>query len=165
MLKTINIVAFYIGLFLVAFFSGLQAQSDNILDQKKELEKIKQEMDDSQKTLDSLKGIEKSVLKEINNYDQQASANKAVLGRLNNRLRSVRKAGEDSKGKLDESRNRLQLTESRYLNNLNYYYMGGRRSEAENSDEIDAEKNSFQQIGQRRFIKVVRISCSGRAGL
>ena len=146
MLKTINIVAFYIGLFLVAFFSGLQAQSDNILDQKKELEKIKQEMDDSQKTLDSLKGIEKSVLKEINNYDQQASANKAVLGRLNNRLRSVRKAGEDSKGKLDESRNRLQLTESRYLNNLNYYYMGGRRSEAENSDEIDAEKNSFRQI-------------------
>ncbi len=146
MLRTIKIVALYIGLFLVAFFSGLQAQSDNILDQKKELEKIKQEMDDSQKTLDSLKGIEKSVLKEINNYDQQASANKAVLGRLNNRLRSVRKAGEDSKGKLDESRNRLQLTESRYLNNLNYYYMGGRRSEAENSDEIDAEKNSFQQI-------------------
>ncbi len=146
MLRTIKIVALYIGLFLVAFFSGLQAQSDNILDQKKELEKIKQEMDDSQKTLDSLKGIEKSVLKEINNYDQQASANKAVLGRLNNRLRSVRKAGEDSKGKLDESRNRLQLTESRYLNNLNYYYMGGRRSEAENSDEIDAEKNSFRQI-------------------
>ena len=131
---------------MVAFFSGLQAQSDNILDQKKELEKIKQEMDDSQKTLDSIKSIEKSVLKEINNYDQQASANKAVLGRLNNRLRSVRNAADESKGKLDESRNRLQLTESRYLNNLNYYYMGGRRSEAENSDEIDAEKNSFRQI-------------------
>jgi len=114
---------------------------------------------DSQKALDSLKSIEKSVLKEINNYEQQASANKAVLERLNNRLRSVRGAAEKSKQKLDRSRNRFQLTESRYLNNLNYYYMGGRYlnnlnyyymggrgREADDADEMDDEKNSFRRM-------------------
>jgi len=144
--KINNIAAVYVGLVMTVFCSSLLAQSDDILDQKKELEKIRRELEDSQKALDSLKSIEKSVLKEINNYEQQASANKAVLERLNNRLRSVRGAAEKSKQKLDRSRNRFQLTESRYLNNLNYYYMGGRGREADDADEMDDEKNSFRRM-------------------
>ncbi|HHI02141.1 MAG TPA: hypothetical protein ENL22_01300 [candidate division Zixibacteria bacterium] len=144
--KINNIAAVYVGLVMTVFCSSLLAQSDDILDQKKELEKIRRELEDSQKALDSLKSIEKSVLKEINNYEQQASANKAVLERLNNRLRSVRRAAEKSKQKLDRSRNRFQLTESRYLNNLNYYYMGGRGREADDADEMDDEKNSFRRM-------------------
>lgn len=144
--KTIKKAAIYTGLLLIVFLSDLPAQSDNILDQKNELEKIKQEMDDSQKALDSLRGIEKSVLKEINNYEQKSSANKAVLGRLNNRLRSVRKSANESKGKLDASQNRFELTESRYLNNLNYYYMGGREIKDDISDEMEVEKNSFRRM-------------------
>ncbi len=146
MITTIKKTAIYIGLLLVVFLSSLLAQSDNILDQKNELEKIKQDIDKSQKSLDSLRGIEKSVLKEINNYEQQTSANKAVLKRLNNRLNAVRKSTDESKGKLEESQSRFQSTESRYLNNLNYYYMGGRGSEAEDADEIEVEKNSFRRM-------------------
>ncbi|MCP4705510.1 MAG: hypothetical protein GY865_12990, partial [candidate division Zixibacteria bacterium] len=125
MSRNIIKISILAGLLLFILFLNVYAQSDNILDQKKELEKIKDDMDKSQKALDSLKGVEQSVLKAINNYDQQASANKAVLKRLNNRLNSVRKSTEDSKGKLDESQNRFQSTENRYLSNLNYYYMGG----------------------------------------
>lgn len=146
MAKAIKNIVIYTGMLLVIFLSSLSAQSDNILEQKNELEKIRQDMETSQKSLDSLRGIEKSVLKEINNYEQQNSANKAVLQRLNNRLSSVRKSADESKGKLVESQDRFQSTESRYLNNLNYYYMGGRGIQAEDADEIEIEKNSFRRM-------------------
>ncbi len=40
MITTIKKTAIYTSLLLVVFFSSLLAQSDNILDQKNELEKI-----------------------------------------------------------------------------------------------------------------------------
>lgn len=144
--KVLIYITVYAVLTISIFFVRPFAQSDNILDQKQELEKIKQEMSESQKSIDSLKNVEKSVLKEINNYDQQATANKAVLKRLNNRLSSVRKAADISKEKLNESKEQFQSTEQRYLNNLNYYYMGGRGSEADNTDEMEIEKNSFLRM-------------------
>ncbi len=137
---------YYIILLLLIFFSGGQASSDDILEQKQELERIKQDIDNSQKALDSIKNVEKSVLKEISNYDQQASANQSVLKRLNNRLGSIRKSAEISKEKLETSQESYKSAEGRYLSNLIYYYTGSSGNESAFAEEIEIEKNGFRKM-------------------
>jgi septal ring factor EnvC (AmiA/AmiB activator) len=137
---------YYIAILLMVLIAGNQGKSDDILEQKKELEKIKQDMDNSQKALDSIKNIEKSVLKEISNYDQQASANQAVLKRLNNRLSSVRKSAALSRARLESSQGSYKSSEARYLSNLTYYYAGSSINKAAFTDEIEIEKNGFRKM-------------------
>ena len=126
--------------------------ADDIIEQKKELEQIKQEMDNSQKSLDSLKGVEKSVLKEISNYDQQAAANQAVLKKLNNKLSAIRKESDRSKGIFEQSKNRFESAQSRYLNNLRYYYTGSFTAQTLETDEINSERDGFRKLTYLRAL-------------
>jgi len=119
---------------------------DDIVNQKQELERIKGQIEASQQTLDSLKNVEKRVLKEISNYEQQASANQTVLRRLNNQLGSIRKNLNNSKETLEQSQDQFENARSRYVSNLNFYYMGTRNSSNEYISEIDHEKNTFRKM-------------------
>ncbi len=131
-------------LFLTALIPQMKA--DDILDQKKELERIKNEIEQSQDALDSLQSIEKKVLKEITNYEQQASANQTVLNRLNKQLNGIRRSLDDSKDKLGESQKLYERSRSRYISNINFYYMGTRDEGMEYISEIDQEKGIFRKM-------------------
>jgi septal ring factor EnvC (AmiA/AmiB activator) len=122
------------------------ALTDDIVEQKQELEKIKQELEQCQESLDSLKSVEKSVLKEIADYEQQANANKTVLKRLNNQLYAIKKNVDKAKGNLDESQSLFKATHGRYANNLTYYYKGTRNDQPEYYDEIEHERKVFRKM-------------------
>lgn len=145
-MNSINI-KYIIGLVL---FGGLVmaavAGADDLVNQKKELEKIKEELEQCQQSLDSLRRIEGGVLKEISNYEQQASANQTTLKRLNNQLYSVRN-GLDKAGRVrDESQARYQAAIERYVSNLQYYYRGLQGNRIDLAEEIDAEKDIFRKV-------------------
>lgn len=129
-------------IFIVQFgFIPARGQSDNIVEQRQELERIKQELDASQHSLDSLRQAEKGVLKEISDYEQQASANKAVLNRLTNQLYATRKESDKSKLLMEQSQEKYTMAHERYVSNLKYYYMGSRNNAMMYADRIDEEKD------------------------
>ena len=136
-----GIVAF----FLIFGFSGV-ADGTDLDGQKQELEKIKKEMEDSKRNLDSLKNAEKKVLKDISEYEQRASMNKTVLDRLNNQLGSLRRDIDKSKNILESSEGHYSSSRNRYLSNLKYYYSGIRSGGPVLSDEINKEKNSYRKL-------------------
>jgi septal ring factor EnvC (AmiA/AmiB activator) len=123
-----------------------RSQGDNIIEQRQELEKIKKELNNSQMALDSLRQVEKNVLKEISNYEQQASANKAVLNRLTNQLYSIRKEADRSKQNLEQSQEKYSAAHDRYASNLKYYYTGSRNNKMIYADRIEEEKNIFRKM-------------------
>jgi len=143
-----------IGKYLIIAVSGIVfsfvlagvAGAVDIEDQKQELEKIRKEMEDSKRNLDSLKNAEKRVLKDISEYEQKASMNKTVLNRLNNQLRSLRKDIDKSKNILDSSEEHYSSSRNRYLSNLKYYYSGIRPDGPVLSDEISKEKDAFRKM-------------------
>ncbi|UCD95555.1 MAG: peptidoglycan DD-metalloendopeptidase family protein [Candidatus Zixiibacteriota bacterium] len=128
------------------------AKSDDILEQKKELEKIKAEIENSRTNLDSLRTIEKELLGEISDYEQRASLNKTVLERLNNQLGALRKDIGKSKDKLEQSEGRFQTSQGRYISNLTYYYSGLRAAPPEAGEEIDREKDAFRKMVYLRAV-------------
>lgn len=141
-----NICSVRCAALLVLLFSFSPAESDDIYKQQQELEKIIKEIDDSRNNLDSLRGVEKQVLKEISNYEQRASMNKTVLQRLNRQLRGLRKDMGISKRRLEESEEHFESSRRRYINNLKYYYSGTRKDIFEFGDEIQEEKDAFRKL-------------------
>ncbi len=137
---------YILGFLAVCLLLYTNVFGDDIVDQKQELERIKGQIESSQKTLDSLKGVEKKVLKEISNYEQQASANQTVLKRLNNQLSSIRRNLNNSKETLDLSQERFGNARSRYISNLNFYYMGTRNNGTAYVSEVEQEKNTFRKM-------------------
>lgn len=135
--------AFVFG--LIAFVGAGSVFSTDLQEQKQELEKIRKEMEDSQKNLDSLRNVEKKVLKDISEYEQRASMNKTVLDRLNKQLNGLRKDIESSKGTLASSEKHYTGSYGRYLTNLKYYYSGIRPEGRVLSDEIKKEKDAFKK--------------------
>jgi septal ring factor EnvC (AmiA/AmiB activator) len=138
-----RIVAFCI---VQGFVFCLSAKSDNIMEQKKELEKIKEEIEDSRANLDSLRAVEKDLLSEISDYEQRASLNKTVLRRLNNQLAALRNDIGRSKEKLDRSEERFVSSQGRYVSNLRYYYSGLRAGPPEAGEEIERERDAFRKM-------------------
>jgi septal ring factor EnvC (AmiA/AmiB activator) len=120
--------------------------ADDIRDQKKELEDIKKELEDSAKRLDSLKSIEKKILKEVSNYEQRASMNKTVLTRLNKQLSELRKDIDVSRNQIEYHESRYTSARNRFLGNLKYYYSGALPGQMEPGNEIVKEKDAFRRL-------------------
>jgi len=143
-IRLIKLIAIVAAAILLICFSA--AAGTDIQEQKQELEKIKTEIEDSKRNLDSLRNIEKQVQKDISEYEQRASMNKTVLNRLNRQLSSLGKDISSSKEKLSTSEKRYHTSRSRYLNNLKYYYAGIRPQGPVMADEIRKEKDAFKKI-------------------
>jgi len=100
------------------------ANADDILEQKKELEKIKNEIDQSKKNLDSLKQSEKNILNQLSEYEQRESMNKTVITRLNKELSSLRENIDDAAEKLNDAKESYNHNRQRYRDNIRSYYTG-----------------------------------------
>lgn len=116
------------------------AQSRDVVTQKKELEQIKQEIDGAQKNLDSLRNVEKKVLKEISDYEQKANINKTVLDRLTNQLSGLRRNIDHSKGQLETAESSYNATKGRYISNLTHYYSATRNPAVTLKGDLALEK-------------------------
>ncbi len=125
---------------------SIPVTASDIVEQKGELEKIKNEIESSSKKLDSLKGAEQKILKDVSNYEQKASMGKTVISRLNNQLSSLRKDIGESKSQLDRSTEEYNSRRNRFLNNLKYYYYGTRSGDADLNGAIKKEKDAFEKL-------------------
>jgi septal ring factor EnvC (AmiA/AmiB activator) len=128
-------------LFICAPVSG-----SDIVEQKGELEKIKNEIESSEKRLDSLKNIEQHILKDVSNYEQKASMDKTVIRRLNNQLTALRKDIGESKAQFDKSTDEYISRNDRFLNNLKHYYYATGSGNDELNGAIKREKDAFEKL-------------------
>ena len=122
------------------------SQSNDIVKQRSELEKVKKQLNECQQNLDSLMGLEKRTLKEISDYEQRASVNETVLKRLNNQLTNIRGNIKESKVKLDSSQANLNSSRARFEGNIRYYYLGTRWDVTGQEGEIQKEKDALRRI-------------------
>jgi len=139
------------GYLLIAFFSififlFISVKAGDIVEQKGELERIKNEIEGSEKRLDSLKSVEQKILKDVSNYEQKASMDKTVINRLNKQLSSLRKDINESKSELDKSTDEYNNRHNRFLNNLKFYYYGTRSNDDDINGAIKREKDAFERL-------------------
>jgi len=125
---------------------SLPGIASDIVEQKDQLGKIKKDLETSEKKLDSLKNVEKQILKDVSNYEQRASLNKTVIDRLNKQLASLRKDINNSKSQLESSENEYNSSRDRFINNLKYYYYGTRSHNIGMDDEIKREKDAYKRL-------------------
>lgn len=113
-------------LIFVSAGPGVVADDKNqFLDQKQELEKIRQEVERSQARLDSLRNAEASTHNQIAGYDEKIAANRKVIGRLSGQLNQVRDQIARTESQLDDSRSRLERAHRKYLGDIRHFYMSG----------------------------------------
>jgi len=144
----------------IFFFIVPLIYADDILDQKNDLEKIQRQIDESRRNLDSLKGKESKMLKEISDYEQRESMNKTLVNRLNKQLTTLRANISNSKNKLDKTEESYENSHKRYVSNLKYYYTGLRNVTSDIGNEINHEYDSF-----RRAVYLKSLALSDRNDL
>lgn len=123
----------------------VQSQPENLLEHKGELEKIKQEIEQSKRNIDSLQAVEKRLQKELINYEQRTSINETVLKRLTNQLKATRKSVQNAKAELEQSQSKYQATRDRYVENLAVYYKGLQESFLQQEEAIELEEDAFRR--------------------
>jgi len=137
---------------VITLISVTSAQSGDLVNQKKELEKIRRDIEKCQQNLDSLQNAEKRVLNEISDYEQRAAANETVLQRLNQQLNAIRGDIQGSRTRLEDSQARLRSSRSRYIGNLNYYYSGIRWGGITRNNEILMEREAYLRLRYLRTL-------------
>jgi len=89
----------------VVMVTMVQAEDkDDILQQRKELEKIQKEVEQGQQRLDSLKNVEVSVQKRVSEFDQKITTNQKVIGRLNREMQKIKGDITSAEERLGENR-------------------------------------------------------------
>jgi len=134
-------------LFLVGslMITNLSSAGD-LQNQKADLENIKSQMKQSRQTLDSLRNIEQGIVRQMSNFEQQASVNKTVVQRLNNQLANIRQDMDNAKSSLDNSSELYTSARQRFIGNLKYYYFGAGSNLFDVGDEMAAERDAFTRL-------------------
>lgn len=135
-----------IAILPVLFPLIVTAQTENVIEQKNELQRVKTEMEKSRRNLDSLQNAEKKIQKELNDYEQKAAVNETVLRRLNQQLGGVRSDINKTKGNLELSQNKLSSARLRYVGNLKYFYSGAKWELSGKADPVQDEKDAMHRI-------------------
>ncbi|MEW6016234.1 MAG: peptidoglycan DD-metalloendopeptidase family protein [Candidatus Zixiibacteriota bacterium] len=121
------------------------SQQENLVEHKGELEKIRQEIEQSKRNIDSLQAVEKRLQKELLNYEQRTSINETVLKRLTSQLETTRKNVRNAKTELEQSQSKYQITRSRYIENLAVYYKGMQENFLQPEGAIELEEDAFRR--------------------
>lgn len=135
----------YMLIGLVAFSAVLQAKDKSgIIEQKKELEAIHQEMEESQKRLDSLQATQKALQSKISEYDQKMASDRKVIGRLTKELDQLKRDISATDSIHNERQVFLERCQRRYLGNLRLFYMAAAEPAAfisdRPNDELDLQR-------------------------
>ncbi len=131
---------------LIAFCLAVSVRAgdkDQMLDQKKELEKIRKDVETGQRRLDSLKDLQMSIQQQISDADQKISSDKKVIGRLNYQLKQLKKDIADADQELVDRKDRLDWSQRRYLGNIRQFYFAvqQRSTPLARDPNIELERN------------------------
>jgi murein hydrolase activator len=108
---------------LLATTAAFADDKTGIIDQKRELEQLQNEMRDGQRRLDSLQTVQKRVQNQIAGYDQKISSDRKVIRRLNKELDELKRGIAAGDSVLAELRILLDRQQRRYLGGLRQFYM------------------------------------------
>ena len=124
----------------VVMVTAVQAEDkDDILQQKKELEKIQKEVEQGQQRLDSLKNVEVSVQRRVSEFNQKITTNQKVIGRLNREMQKIKGDITSAEERLGENREGLDRLRRRYLGNSRQFYFATQRTDINFADAPNAE--------------------------
>lgn len=138
-----------IVLFLTMILMPAVVFGDNkndILNQKKELESIRQEVEKGRKRLDSLKQAEINYQKGVAEGDQKIANTKKVISRLTREFNQLQQEIKKSESALDSTQLQLDLTRRRYLGNIRQFYVAAHRPDNMLSQDPNQELQLQRQI-------------------
>ena len=121
-------------------------EEGDILFQKKDLDEIQKEVEQSRHKLDSLKQIELKLQKNVSGYDQKIASNKKVLRRLNQQLKKLKKEITQGEGKLTTGRELLDRVRRRYLGSIRKFYLATHQSGEVFSEQVNDELQLNRQV-------------------
>jgi len=139
-----------IGVFLLwALVPAWVAPADeegDILFQKRDLDEIQREVEQSRHKLDSLKQVELKVQKNVSEYDQKIASNKKVLTRLNRQLKNLKKEITQGEEELATGQELLDRARRRYLGSIRQFYLATHRSGEVFSEQVNDELQLNRQV-------------------
>jgi len=118
----------------------------DILDQQKELQQIKSEVEHSQSILDSLQSEGLAVSRRISEYDQKISSDRKIITRLNSELSQLRSNVESATSALGAREIMLERLRRRFLGNVRQYYVTTANQSAGLSYQPNAELEKHRQV-------------------
>ncbi len=121
-------------------------EEGDILFQKKDLDEIQKEVEQSRHKLDSLKQVELKIQKNVSGYDQKIASNKKVLSRLNRQLKKLKKEIVQGEGELATGRELLDRARRRYLGSIRQFYLATYRSGEVFSEQVNDELQLNRQM-------------------
>ena len=127
----------------VLTFAG---DSDNLVRQRQELERIQQDVEQSQRKLDSLQEAEKRVQEEISGYDDKIASDRQVIRRLTRELDKLQSDLQKGDSLLDYHQELLDRRRRRYLGNIRQLYVLTGTSRPTISDHPNAELERIEKI-------------------
>jgi len=98
-------------------------ETSSIIDQKKELEQLQEDVEEGRRRLDSLQAAESQVQKRISEYDQKIASDSKIIRRLNSELNQLQKDIAASDSALQSNQAIFDRSNRRYLGNIRRFYM------------------------------------------
>lgn len=115
-------IAYTVLLLLMLPVFSRASDEDDILKQKNELEGIQQEVTKGRQKLDSLRQVEVSIQKRINDFDQKMATNRKIINRLAKEQKQLKNEIDDTEEKLNKGQESLEYIQRRYLGNIRQFY-------------------------------------------
>ncbi len=122
------------------------SQEGGVMEQRKELDKIKKEVESGRARLDSLQQAREDLAKQIADQQARISSNKKVIGRLNNQLSDLQQSVADAEKALDLGQIQLDRTRRRYLGNIRQLYLSSRSNPTLAVDRPNRELELNRQV-------------------
>ncbi|MDZ4723702.1 MAG: peptidoglycan DD-metalloendopeptidase family protein [candidate division Zixibacteria bacterium] len=119
-------IPFIIFFALLGFSLSIPAKEKDLRNQQSDLEKIKADVNKSQKKLDSLKNAQKNVQKKVAEFDQKITSDRKVIDRLSGELSTLRREATQTDSALNTRKGMLERSQRRYLGNIRQFYVMSR---------------------------------------
>jgi septal ring factor EnvC (AmiA/AmiB activator) len=125
---------------------------NDILEQKKDLEKIQKDIEKARENLNELKEAEQGMVREITDYEQRASMNQTILGRLNRQLTGLQRQIDSAKQDLDLSEQNHLSSYNRYLKSLRLFYVESQGERISMAGDIRLEYDALRRV---KYLKAI----------
>ncbi len=117
-----------------------------IISQQEELARIKKEVTDSQKKLDSLHAEQLRVSAKVTEYDQRITSDRKIIRRLNRQLRELKDEVKRADQDLQQRQTKLDRLQRRYLGNIRQFYFAASSEKRGFSDLPERELEMHRQV-------------------
>ena len=116
-------ITYWLLALTLAVAAPMAQESDDVKSQRKELEKIQQDVKRSRQRLDSLRKEEGRVQKALGDYARRLAKEQHTLQKLNRDLKRLQRNIGDAESQLGSRQQTLDLTRRRFLGSLRQFYL------------------------------------------